>query len=140
MAECGRARVVFQLPEGAERPRQLRLDLAEEPVRVTVLAIRLRSPSGTLLLQWPVAPDTPGQEQAPPVRGMKPHALVVPRGVVLAASADPGVVLNVRDDALQQLEAKVEQELEALWQPFQQDVAKVALGKKSALYTTSHAP
>ena len=35
--------MVFQLAMGAERPRQLRLDLAEAPAMVTVLAIRLRN-------------------------------------------------------------------------------------------------
>lgn len=48
MAERGRAGVVFELPAGAERPRLLRLDLAEERTMVTVQAIRLRSASCTL--------------------------------------------------------------------------------------------
>jgi hypothetical protein len=140
MVERGRSRVVFQLPTGAERPRQLRLDLAEEPARVMVLAIRLRSPSGTLLWQWPATPNTPDQEQVLPVRGMNPNTLVLPGGVVLAATADPGVVLDVPDAVLQQLEAKAELELEALWQPLPQDVAKVALESKAASYTTNETP
>lgn len=140
MAERGRARVVFQLPAGAECPRQLRLDLAEQPARVTVQAMRLRSPSGTLLWQWPTTTNTPDQEAALPVRGMNPNTLVLPGGVVLAATADPGVVLDVPDAALQQLEAKAELELEALWQPLPQDVAKLALESKSSGYTTSHSP
>ena len=123
MAERGRARVVFQLPAGAERPRLLRLDLAEEPAMVTVLAIRLRSATGMLLWQWPAEQTLPDQEQALPVRGVNPNTMVLPRGVVLAATADPGVVLDVAEEVLQQLDAKAELELEALWQPLPADVA-----------------
>ncbi len=49
MVERGRARVVFQLHTGAERPRLLRLDLSDGPAMVTVLALRLRNAAGTLL-------------------------------------------------------------------------------------------
>ena len=77
MAERGRARVVFQLPTGAERPRLLRLDLAEEPAMVTVLAIRLRNAAGTLISQWPEEQTLPDQEQALPVRGVNPQTLVL---------------------------------------------------------------
>jgi hypothetical protein len=73
MAERGRATVVFQLPAGAERPRLLRLDLAEEPAMVTVQALRLRSATGTLLWQWPAAQSLPDQEQVLPVRGVNPN-------------------------------------------------------------------
>ena len=136
MAERGRASVVFQLPAGAERPRLLRLDLAEEPAMVTVLALRLRNAAGTLLWQWPAEPTPPDQEQALPVRGVNPHTMVLPGGVVLAATADPGVVLDVAEEVLQQLEAKAELELEALWQPLPADVAKLAMESKTASYTT----
>ena len=136
MAERGRARVVFQLPAGAERPRLLRLDLAEEPAMVTVLAIRLRSATGTLIWQWPAEQTLPDQEQALPVRGVNPHTMVLPGGVVLAATADPGVVLDVGDEHLQQMEAEAELELEALWQPLPADVAKLAMESKTASYST----
>ncbi|MEB3331382.1 MAG: hypothetical protein VKI83_02665 [Synechococcaceae cyanobacterium] len=134
MVERGCARVVFQLPAGGERPRQLRLDLAEEPAMVTVQAIYLRSSSGTLFWQWPAGQHTPDQDQVLPVRAMNPYTLVLPGGVVLAATEDPGVVLDVPDDALQKLEAKAELELEALWQPLPKDVALTALESKSACY------
>jgi len=127
MAERGRVRVVFQLPAGSERPRLLRLDLAEEPPMVTVLAIRIRSAAGTLIWKWPAEPTPPDQEQALPVRGVNPHTMVLPGGVVLAATADPGGVLDIAEEVLQQLEAKAELELEALWQPLPSDVAKLAM-------------
>lgn len=136
MAERGRATVVFQLPAGAERPRLLRLDLAEEPAMVTVLAIRLRGVTGTLLWQWPAEQTLPDQEQALPVRGVNPQTLVLQGGMVLSATADPGVVLDLPTKVLQQLEAKAELELEALWQPLPADVAKLAMESKTASYTT----
>ena len=136
IAERGRATVVFQLPAGAERPRLLRLDLAEEPAMVTVLAIRLRGVTGTLIWQWPEEQTLPDQEQALPVRGVNPNTMVLPGGVVLAATADPGVVLDVAEEVLQQLEAKAELELEALWQPLPADVAKLSMESKTASYTT----
>jgi hypothetical protein len=139
IVERGRATVVFQLPAGAERPRLLRLDLAEEPAMVTVLAIRLRSATGTLIWQWPAEQTLPDQEQALLVRGMNPHTMVLPGGVVLAATADPGVVLDVAKEVLQQMEAEAELELEALWQPLPSDVAKLAMESKTVSYTTIQA-
>jgi hypothetical protein len=136
MVERGRARVVFQLPAGAGRPRLLRLDLAEEPAMVSVLDLRLRSATGTLIWQWPAAQTLPDQEQVLPVRGLNPHTMVLPGGVVLAATADPGVVLDVAEEHLQQMEAEAELELEALWQPLPADVAKLAMERKIASYTT----
>ena len=127
MAERGRARVVFQLPAGAERPRLLRLDLAEEPAMVTVLAIRLRSAAGMLIWQWPAAQTLPDQEQVLPVRGVNPQTLVLQGEMVLSATADPGVVLAIPEEVLQQLEAKAELELEANWQPLSLELAKVLL-------------
>ena len=62
---------------------------------VSVLAIQLRSAAGTLLWQWPEAQATPTQEKLLPVRSVNPDTLVLPGGVVLAATADPGVVLDV---------------------------------------------
>jgi len=127
MAERGRARVVFQLPAGAERPRLLRLDLAEEPAMVTVLALRIRNAAGTLIWQWPAGQTLPDQEQALPVRGVNPQTLVLQGGMVLSATADPGVVLDLPMEVLQQLEAKVELELEAIWQPLSLKIVKVLL-------------
>ena len=126
----GRAMVVFKLPVGSERPRLLRVNLAEEPVMVNLLAIRFRSAAGTLLWQWATGQATPDQEPALPGRGLNPSTLVLEGGVVLAATADPGIVLDVPDNVLQQLEAHSELELEAIWQTLPQDVAKVALESK----------
>jgi hypothetical protein len=66
--------------------------------------------------------------------------MVLPGGVVLAATADPGVVLDVAEDLLQQLEAEAQLELEALWQPLPADVAKLALEGKSSAHTTIDSP
>ena len=140
MAERGRARVVFQLPAGAERPRLLRLDLAEEPAMVTVLAIRIRSAAGMLIWKWPAEPTPPDQEQELPLRGVNPQTLVLQGGMVLSATADPGVVLDLPTEVLQQLEADAQLELEALWQPLPADVARLALEGKSAGPTTIEAP
>ena len=126
----GRAKVVFKLPVGSERPRLLRVNLAQEPVMVNLLAIRFRSAAGTLLWQWATGQATPDQEPALPGRGLNPSTLVLEGGVVLAATADPGIVLDVPDKVLQQLEAHSELELEAIWQTLPQDVAKVALESK----------
>ena len=126
----GRAKVVFKLPVGSERPRLLRVNLAQEPVMVNLLAIRFRSAAGTLLWQWATGQATPDQEPALPGRGLNPSTLVLEGGVVLAATADPGIVLAVPDKVLQQLEAHSEMELEAIWQTLPQDVAKVALESK----------
>jgi hypothetical protein len=123
MAERGRATVVFQLPAGAERPRLLRLDLAEEPAMVSVLAIRLRSATGTLIWQWPAEQTLPDQKRALPVRGVNPHTMVLPGGVVSAATADPGVVLDVPEEVLQQMETKAELDLKAIWQPLSLELA-----------------
>ena len=133
MAERGRARVVFQLPAGAERPRLLRLDLAEEPAMVTVLAIRLRNAAGTLISQWPEEQTLPDQEQALPVRGVNPQTLVLQGGMVLSATADPGVVLDIPEEVLQQLEAKGKLELEAIWQSLPQGVAQMAFERNEIL-------
>ena len=127
MVERGRARVVFQLPGGAERPRQLRLDLAEEPGMVTVLAMRLRSPSGDLLWEWPAEQADPDQNQRLPLRDTNPHTLALAGGVVLAATADPGIVLDVPDSVLQQLGALVQFEIDGMWQLLPQDVAQEML-------------
>ena len=62
--------------------------------------------------------------------------MVLPGGVVLAATADLGLVLDVADEVLQQMEAEAELELEALWQPLPADVAKLAMECKSAAATT----
>lgn len=102
---------------------------------VTVLAIRLRNAAGTLIWQWPEEQTLPDQEQALPVRGVNPHTMVLPGGVVLAATADPGVVLDVAEEHLQQMEAEAELELEALWQPLPANVAKLAIESKIASYT-----
>jgi len=123
MAERSRATVVFQLPAGAERPRLLRLDLAEEPAMVSVLAIRLRSATGTLIWQWPAEQTLPDQKRALPVRGVNPHTMVLPGGVVSAATADPGVVLDIPMEVLQQLETKAELDLKAIWQPLSLELA-----------------
>lgn len=139
MAERGRARVVFQLPARGARPRLLRLDLAEEPAMVTVLAIQIRNAAGTLIWHWPAAQPTSDQQQTLPVREVNPHALVLKGGVVLAATADPWIVLDVPVEVLQQLEGNAELELEGLWQPLPQDVAEVALENKSTGYTTDKA-
>jgi hypothetical protein len=130
MVERGRAKVVFQLPAGSERPCLLRLDLAEEPGMVTVLAIRLRSAVGTLLWQWPATQGKPDPEQRLPVRDANPHTMVLKGGIVLAATADPGVVLDLPHAVLQQLEAKAELELEAIWQLLPQDIAEAMLESK----------
>jgi hypothetical protein len=127
MAERVSARVVFQLPKGAERPRLLRLDLAEEPAMVTVLALRIRNAAGTLIWQWPAGQTLPDQEQALPVRGVNPQTLVLQGGMVLSATADPGVVLDLPKEVLLQLEAKAELEMEAIWQPLPKGVAQMAL-------------
>ena len=74
------------------------------------------------------------------MRGLNPSTMVLPGGVVLAATADPGVVLDVAEEVLQQLEADAQLELEAMWQPLPADVAKLALGGKSAGTTTIEAP
>jgi hypothetical protein len=140
MAERGRARVVFQLPARGARPRLLRLDLAEEPAMVTVLAIQIRNAAGTLIWHWPAAQPTSDQQQTLPVREVNAHALVLKGGVVLAATADPWIVLDVPVEVLQQLEGNAELELEGLWQPLPQDVAKVALESKSTEYTTNKTP
>jgi hypothetical protein len=126
----GRAMVIFKLPVGSERPRLLRVDLAEEPAMVHFLAIRIRSAAGTLLWQWATGQATPDQEPAFPGRGLNPSTLVLEGGVVLAATADPGFVLDVPVKVLQQLEADAELELEAIWQTLPQDVAKLALESK----------
>jgi hypothetical protein len=139
IVERGRARVVFQLPKGAERPRQLRLDLAEEPAMVTVLAMRLCSSTGALLWQWPAVQALPDQELVLPVRGVNAHTMVLPGGVVLAATADPGVVLDVADQVLQRMEAGSDLEFEALWQPLPADVAKLAMERKTQSQTTIEA-
>jgi hypothetical protein len=136
MAERGRARVVFQLPLGAERPRLLRLDLAEEPAMVTVLALRIRNAAGMLLWQWPAEQTPPDQEQALPLRGVNPLTLALQGGRVLSATADPGVVLDIPMEVLLQLESKAELEMEALWQPLPADVAKLAIESKSPASTT----
>jgi hypothetical protein len=81
-----------------------------------------------------------GPDQTLPVREFNPHALVLKGGVVLAATADPWIVLDVPVEVLQQLEGNAELELEGLWQPLPQDVAKVALESKSTEYTTNKAP
>jgi hypothetical protein len=125
LAERGRTRVVFQLPSRGARPRLLRLDLAEEPAMVTVLSIRIRSAGGKMLWQWPVARPGPDPEQGLPVREVNPHTLVLKGGVVWAATADPGIVLDVPAEVLQQLESNAELELEGLWQPLPEDVAKI---------------
>jgi len=136
----GRARVVFKLPVGSERPRLLRLDLSEEPAMVNLLAIRFRSAAGTLLWQWTTKQATPDQEQALPGRGLNPYTLLLEGGVVMAATADPGIVLDVPDNVLQHLDADAELELEAIWQPLPQDVAKVALESKRSGHSQSHIP
>jgi hypothetical protein len=115
----------------------LRLDLAEEPAMVTMLAIRIRSAAGMLIWKWPAAQTLPDQEQALPVRGVNPQTLVLQSGMVLSATADPGVVLDIPEEVLQQLEAKAELELEALWQPLPSDVAKLAMESQTASYTTT---
>lgn len=140
MAERGRARVVFQLPAGAEHLRLLRLDLAEEPAMVTVLAIRLRNAESSVLWQWPEPEAAANAGQTLPVRGVNPSTMVLPGGVVLAATADPGVVLDVAGEVLQQLEAYAQLELEAVWQPLPADVAKLAMEGKSGGDTTIEAP
>lgn len=132
MVERGRARVVFQLPGGAERPRQLRLDLAEEPGMVTVLALRLRSPSGDLLWEWPSEQADPNQKPLLPVRETNPHTLALAGGVVLAATADPGIVLDVPDSVLQQLGGQAQFEMDGIWQQLPQDVAQEMLRINSA--------
>jgi hypothetical protein len=128
MAERGRARAVFQLPARATRPRQLRLDLAEEAAMVTIRLIRICGPTGTLLWQW-----TAVEGASLPVRDVSPNTLVQQGGVVLAATADPWVVLDVPDEVLAQLEAKAELELHGLWQPLPQDVAAVALSANNSV-------
>ena len=62
-----------------------------------------------------------------PVRGVNPQTLVLQGGMVLSATADPGVVLDLSADVLQQLEAKAELELEAIWQPLSQELSEVLL-------------
>ena len=131
MAERGRARVVFQLPAGAERPRLLRLDLAEEPAMVTVMAIRLRSATGMLLWQWPAEQASPGQEQALPLNSLNPATLLLEGGVLLAATSDPCVALVAPVEVLQQLGANAELELEAIWQPLPHEVVLMALRERN---------
>ena len=89
---------------------------------MTIRSIRLRSPTGTLLWQWSAREGMPL-----PVRNVSPNTLVQQGGVVLAATADPWVVLDVPEDVRQQLEAKAQLELDGLWQPLSQEVAKVAI-------------
>ena len=62
--------------------------------------------------------------------------MVLPGGVVLAATPDPGVVLDVANEVLKQMEAEAELELEALWQPLPADVAKLVMESKTASYST----
>lgn len=94
---------------------------------VTVQALRIRSATGMLLWQWPAAQTLPDQEQALPVRGVNPQTLVLQGGMVLSATPDPGVVLDLPTEVLQQLEAKAVLELEALWQPLSLELAEVLL-------------
>lgn len=79
----------------------------------------------------------PGPDQALPVHEDNPHTPVLKGGVVLAATADPGIVLDVPAEVLQQLEGNAEMEVEGLWQPLPEDVAKIALESKTARYATS---
>jgi hypothetical protein len=138
LLEQGLRRVSLQLfwePEAgggfSEAASQRRSVMAEEPAMVTVLALRIRSATGTLLSQWPVEQTLPDQEQVLPVRGVNPQTLVLQGGMVLSATADPGVVLDLPADVLQQLEAKAELELEAIWQPLSQELSEVLLeGRK----------
>jgi hypothetical protein len=81
---------------------------------VNLYGIRLRSAAGTLLWEWAAEQATPDREQALLGRGLIPYTLVLEGGVVLAATADPGIVLNVPVDVLHQLEADAELELDAL--------------------------
>lgn len=94
---------------------------------VTVLAVRLRSATGTLIWQWPAEQTLPDKDQALPVRGVNPQTLVLQGGMVLSATADPGVVLDIPEEVLQQLEAEAELELAALWQPLSLELAEVLL-------------
>jgi hypothetical protein len=130
MAERGRASVVFELPDSAARPRLLRLDLAEEPAMVSVRSIRIRSAAGKLLWQWPAAQPAPDSEQLLPVLGLNPQTLVLKGGVVLAATADPGVVLDIPKEVLIQLKGKATLELEGLWQRLPEEVATIAFDAK----------
>lgn len=117
--------MVFELPAGAERPRLLRLDPAEKRLMVTVLGIRLRSAKGTLLWQWPAAEASP--EQQLPVRDANPPTMALLRGMVLAATADPGFVLDITDEVLKKLKAKAKLELKANWQLFPLGIAATVL-------------
>ena len=126
MAELGRARVVFQLPTGAEPTRLLRLDLAEEPAMVTVMTIRLRSATGTLILQWPPEQAFPGQDQALPLSSLNSNSILLEWGVLLAAASDLCVALVASVEVLQQLGANAELELEAFWQPLPHEMVQMA--------------
>lgn len=103
---------------------------------VTVLAIRLRNAESTVLWQWPEPEAAANAGQTLPVRGLNPSTMVLPGGVVLPATADPGVVLDVAGEVLQQLEAYAQLELEAVWQPLPADVTKLAMEGKSESDTT----
>ena len=68
LLEQGLRRVSLQLfwePEAgggfSEAASQRRSVMAEEPAMVTVLALRIRSATGTLLSQWPVEQTLPDQ-------------------------------------------------------------------------------
>ncbi len=65
------------------------------------------------------------------MRSLNPETLLLEGGVLLAASADPGVVLDVPDEVLRQLEANAELEPKAFWQPLPHEVVQMALRERS---------
>lgn len=123
LMERGAATVSFQLPVSAAQPRSLRLDIAEEPGMVTLLGIELRADSGELIWKWRPAENGDEQNVPLPVSTVNPETLLMKNAVVLAVNADPGLVLDIPQSALDQLGPGSEVLVEGLWQPLPLHIA-----------------
>ena len=118
VAERGKAEVVFVLPETAWQPRSLRLDLARQPGLMTLQQLELSDGTGELLWQWHVG------DGELPLQSANPNTRVLAAGLVLAGDGDPGLVLAIPAQSLEQVSAGSCFQVVAFWQALPAHVAE----------------
>jgi hypothetical protein len=105
------------------------LDLAEQPGLIFLQLLALSNAAGLELWRWSSrrAGVVAAAEEPAPIQGVNSNTAVLDRGMVVAADGDPGLLLTIPAEVLQQLDTGAQLRVEAHWQPLTSEMARTML-------------
>jgi predicted O-methyltransferase YrrM len=120
LVKKGPMRIELPLPSAAKGARSLRLDPAEQPCVIDLQELVLVAADGVVLWEWRHSEPSVSR----PFTAANPHTSFLDDGQLVAANHDPGLLLHIPTEALQQISEGSILYLEASWQPLQAQLAR----------------